>query len=465
MSLRRGQVAVYLAFVLVAICVLAVMNVGVFLAVRGKNRVMNAGDAAALAVAHYQGELLNGIGAMNVEHLKAALANDEEKCAEIMERQLRSCFLDPLKGIEIGSRIAKENGAPTPCDKVDLRMKAFLREHVFDIRNLYVNNPEAYPEPWEGAWLEFAAELERQIAPKLHAWPENAEFANLPQSFPLGLQDFYQAIAGRAWCWFRFNGLWLLDRDTAQLPLPDFTALDTCFNSEIYPLHVRFDPLPEVLDEEWVNIIRKVAGCTEDDIAASTLLTNATQRWAFYDHRWDAWSTYDGIAFNVDEFPIVGAVRREYDVLGCAALCRVMDGYPDLFAEDDGTVHVDWTAGAKPFGTTESLDGEDVDVVTTLRRFVVPSFERTALVPIDSVGGRDLHTADGEWMIHLSHHLPSSPHYDAQGRAGCWYCAQLKLWDQPSFRRQGQMWLRYNSSSCVRPTGSGSYRGGTAHGH
>lgn len=464
--MRRGQVAVYLALVLVVICVLVVMNVSAFLAVRAKNRTMNAGDAAALAVARYQGELLNGIGAMNVEHLKAALANDEDKCVEIMERQLRSCFLDPLKGIEIGSRIARENGAGTYAQEwKDDKWKIFMREHVSDIRNLYVNNPEAYPEPWEGAWQEYAAELERQIAPKLFAWPDNAEFANLPQSFPLGLQDFYQAIAGRAWCWFKFNGLWLLDRDSAHMPLPDFSSFDAYCNSEIYPLHLRFESLPEELDEEWVNIIKKVADCSEADIAASTLLTNATQRWAFYDYRWNAWSTYEGIAFNADEFPIVGDVRKEYDVLGCAALCRVMSGAPDLFAEDGHCVAVDWTAGAKPFGTTEPVDGGGVDVVTTLRRFVVPSFETTALVPVDSVGGRDLHTADAEWMTHLSHHLPSSPHYDAYDRVGCWYCAQLKAWDRPLFRQQGQTWLKYNSSSCVRPTGSGYARGGTAHGH
>ncbi|MBR2065502.1 MAG: hypothetical protein IJ983_00245, partial [Kiritimatiellae bacterium] len=62
MKARRGQVVVYLALALLAIVVLTLMNVGAYLAVSAKNRTMNAGDAAAIAVAKHQGELLNRIG-------------------------------------------------------------------------------------------------------------------------------------------------------------------------------------------------------------------------------------------------------------------------------------------------------------------------------------------------------------------------------------------------------------------
>ena len=48
---RDGQVALYLVMVLVAIAFLVFMNVGAFLAVTARNRTMNAGDAAAVAVA------------------------------------------------------------------------------------------------------------------------------------------------------------------------------------------------------------------------------------------------------------------------------------------------------------------------------------------------------------------------------------------------------------------------------
>lgn len=464
MKARNGQVAIYLALVIVAICVLVMMNVGAFLSVRGKNRAMNAGDAAALAVAGYQGKLLNDIGAMNVEHLKAALRNDENECREIMERQLRTCFLDPLKGIGIGAEAASRNGAADFKDDMSERLQAIFREHISDIRNYYANDNASFPEPWEGAWSEYAAELELQLAQNPSAWPDNAEFADARESFPLACQDFYYAIAGRAWCWFKFNGEWLFDRSPDRMPLPDFNDPGSRFNSEIYPLHVKFEALPQVLDEEWTNIIKRLADCSESDIAASTLITNQTQRWAFYDHRWDQWSTYPGIAFSPDEFPIVGEVKREYDVLGCAAICRVATVTDSLVFGDGGERVIEWTAGAKPFGSVENLDGE-TDVVTAFRRFVVPAFETMRLVPIDSVGGRDLHTADADWLDHVRCHLASSPHYNPAAGAGCWFCAQLTLWSQESFRRQGSEWLRYNSSGCVRPTGGGSYRGGTTHGH
>lgn len=463
MKAKCGQVALYLALVLVAICMLVVMNVSAFLAVRCKNRAMNAGDAAALAVAKHQGELLNFIGNLNIDHLKAAIRNDEGECKTLMERQKRMCFLEPLKGMSIGSEAAKRNGAETMSPRND-ELMSLLRSHVSDIRQYYANNPEAYPEPWEGAWLEYASQLELQLSASSCAWPDNAEFADARESFPLTCQDFYYAIAGRAWCWFRFNGDWLLDRDSDHLPLPDYSSPGNRFNSEIYPLHLRFEALPEILDEEWTNVIMRLADCSESDIASSHLLTNSTQRFAFYDHRWDKWSTYDGIAFNSSEFPIVGDVKSEYDVLGCAAICRITASTENLMAKDDEMVGVDWTAGAKPFGTVENLDGE-LDVVTALKRLVTPAFDTVRLVPIDSVGGRDLHTADADWLVHVKCHIASSPYYQPGSGAGCWYCAQLDLWDQSSFRQVGIDWLRGNAQNCIRPISGGNLHGGTAHGH
>ena len=49
--MRRGQIAVLLAFVIVLIALFALLNVDSFVAVRVKDRLQNAGDAAALAAA------------------------------------------------------------------------------------------------------------------------------------------------------------------------------------------------------------------------------------------------------------------------------------------------------------------------------------------------------------------------------------------------------------------------------
>ena len=62
MRARSGQAVLYLVMVLLALAVLMMVNVNAFLAVRSKNRMMNAVDEAAIAAAKHQGFLLNEIG-------------------------------------------------------------------------------------------------------------------------------------------------------------------------------------------------------------------------------------------------------------------------------------------------------------------------------------------------------------------------------------------------------------------
>ena len=83
MKKRSGQVALYLIMVIFVIFLLTLMNVDVFMAVRGKTRLQNAGDAAALAAARRQGELLNEIGRLNIDHIIAVLDNKIEDTVRI----------------------------------------------------------------------------------------------------------------------------------------------------------------------------------------------------------------------------------------------------------------------------------------------------------------------------------------------------------------------------------------------
>ena len=460
-SMRRGQVAIFLVMVLTAIAVLVFMNVDIFLAVRAKNHATNAGDAAAIAVAKYQGTLLNAVGEDNLAQLQLAVYGHGDKdratCAEIMERQRRRIFLDPLDGVRIGSEAAKdalaacETGGGEYAEEFETaEMKKILDRHVFDVRGVYAADTDLYPEPWRGAWEEYAVRLELAIGGDLIAGPENAEFADAYSCFPLLDQAFYNAVAGEQWCWFKWNGDWLFDRDHHNMPRPTYVPDRKRDNGEIYSLHLSIKSLPAALDDEWTNVIIRLTGCTGEDIAGSEFLNDGSQSFVFYDSRWDSWKDS---GFSVENgFPIIGDVKPEYDVYGCAALCRVIrGGYP-------------WTAAAKPFGTVLNLEDE-TDVVTCLKRFVTPAFSDVRLVPVDSVGGRDLHTADCDWMTHVRDHLPS---YFVYGPAanGCWYCKQLLRWELSSFREKGQRWLRYYSDQCVRPQpGSGCSRGGTAHAH
>ena len=466
MKARRGQVALYLVFVLVAITFLVLMNVGTFLSVTAKNRTMNAGDAAALAVARHQAELLNEIGRLNLSHLKAALADDADECARIADEQARLCFLGPLRGITIGNEAARNNGAE-PNDA----MREILERHVIEIRTIYAMTPETYPAPWEGAWEEYAQALELEIGQPLYAGPDNIEFVDAAGGHLLLDQQFYHAIAGRNWCWFHFHASGILDsypgfRGWGPLPRAEdeLTRQRRCANSEVYSLRL----VPRVgsaVDLLGQDLVCRLADASVSALANSTLITNQTQVWYFYDTTeagaWRTWREMD--PDGEMRFPVVGPVKPEYDVRGAAAICRVMGDIPNLLETGTGRT-AKWAAAAKPFGTVEGEYGETT-VVTALKGLVTPDFDAVRLVPVDAVGGQDLSTADPEWMRHVREDLPAYLSNGPDSLKGCYYCRQLWDWERSSLREQGRTWLKYNSQNCLRALPGTGGRGGTPHAH
>lgn len=450
MKAHRGQVAVYLAFVLVAIVFLVLMNVDTFLCVSARNKAMNGGDAAALAVARYQGELLNQIGAANIEHLKRAVYDDSSACEHIVNEQKRLAFLGPLDGIRRGNEVARENG----CKRSDA-MRDILKRHVDDIRLLYLNAPESYPEPWPGAWCEYAENLEIAIGKGIWAGPDNIYFLGAASGHLLVDRYFYAAIAGRNWCWFRQHAPGILTnydsfRNWGPLPTDDAeNRREKCVNSEIYSLGLTFRK-GSAVEMLGYGLISKLTGASVLDMSASKLLHDHDQEWVFFGESfWRPWTEMS--VFGEEPFPAIGKVKREFDVRGCAAICRVEAG---------GAV---WSAAAKPFGTV--VTDNETDVVTAFGGFLTDAFEATRLVPLDSVGGKDLSTADPVWMEHISRHLSDYYRTGPNRLSECFYCEQLVWWEKPTFRAQGASWLKYHANSCRRYDGPGSGRGGSAHGH
>ena len=466
MKAKNGQVALYLVLVLVAITILVAMNVGVFLSVRTKNRAMNAGDAAALAAARVQGELLNEIGQLNVAHLRAALENDEAECRRIEAEQARLCFLGPLEGIVRGSDAARDNGA-----EPDDEMRDLLKQHVIDIRTMYVTTPDMYPSPWEGAWEDYAAALEAKLADELYAGPDNILFMDEAGGHLLLSPAFYNAVAGRNWCWFRGNAESLLESyssfgDWGPLPTADDeTRRRRSANSEVYSLHL-VPRTGSAVDLLGTNLVCRLADATPADLANSFVITNRGETWYFYDADadWRDWWEID--PDGEWQFPVVGSVKPEYDVRGAAAICRVRMKYPTMLESGDDERTAEWVAAAKPFGTVENESGE-TDVVTSNRLFVTSAFAATRLVPIDVVGGQDLSTADAEWMRHVREDLGDYLLNGPRAGRNCYYCRQLVTWERASFRQEGVYWLKYHAKECIRPTGGGGgpSRGGSHHAH
>lgn len=473
---RRGQVVIYLVVTLVALTLLALLNVDVFVAVRGKMRVQNAGDAAALAAARSQGELLNQIGRLNIEHISAAVMNDRERCDEIVLEQKRIALLGPLDALRQADDAARMNSCKPRREFAEI-----LLRHAQDVRVLYAgggnSTAEPYPEPWPGAWMDYALEIEQVAGNGLAVGPDNIEFYSALGGHPLLDRDFYHAIAGRNWCWFKFHYQGLLGGYSGFLswsPLPLPSNRQPFVNSEVFSLHVDIVKcsLMDVLGKEKIAQILEEGGAagqmgvpySVEELLKASILTNKTEEWFFYEHA--AWRTWDEMnplsAF--DEFgpmPVIGEVKEQFNVRGAAVIVRCYETVPAVAV--DSSSRLTWTAAAKPFGSFK-MEDEEVPV-TAFGYFVLPSFTASRLVPVDSVGGRNLATSDYDWVVHLRGHIPA---YLQKGPASrnCYYCRQLVTWENPVFRKNGAVWLKFNGDTCRRPQPGGKGgRGGTSHAH
>ena len=467
MRMHKGQVALYLVITIVILAILTLLNVDVFLAVRTKNHAQNAGDAAALAAAHVQGRLLNEIGRLNLEHIAAAAKNERAECDEIVEEQRRTALLGPIEGLRKANEAAQKNGA-----EVNEDFSRLLKEHVDTIRTVYNGGAseqgEPYPEPWLGAWNEYATTLETAIVGGLAVGPDNCEYYDAQGGHLLLNRNFYYAISGRNWCWFHFNAEGVLTSYTSfhnwgALPTRQENSYENC---EVFSLHVKAwtGALTDIFSLKELVALTEQYGDTPvslADLRDSSIITNRNEVWFFYESSaWSQW--FDGVRLMGDDydFPIVGEIKPEYNVRGCAAICRCINEMPSV-SDGDETAY-NWTAGAKPFGSIETSEG--LSPVTALSGFIVPCFTSVRLVPIDTVGGRNLATADAEWVDHVRKHLPDYL-VNGPGHLSCFYCQQLKRWENPAFRQSGITWIRFNSKTCVRGSGGPGSHGGTSHGH
>lgn len=466
MTARRGQAALYLVMVLVALCILVLMNTGAFLAVRAKNRAMNAGDAAALAAAYKQAEILNEIGRLNLRHAEADYVGDWERGREIVMEQRRLCFLGPLECVRAANEAAKRNGAK-PCND----MSAILSRHAADVRTLFVQNPDLYPEPWDGAWDEYASALSSLAAEGVIAGCDNIEFIDAVECFPLSSKSFYSLIEGEAWCKLVVAG-WtdLLSADITNMPRPSERNVETVVNAEICPLHLQTRFLPPMDADEYAAfralLARNGASFPEDEglpVEDDRDTDDVSRIYFFYDEtRWCPWSP----GITRANLPLTGTVKPIFDVSGCFSIFRIYEDIPQLLSDSSrlGT----WNAAAKPFGTIETSSGASIVTDEEAKGMVLPAFEAVRLVPIALAdGGRDLSTADKTWLDHVRMHIPAMFENGAGALSpSCRYCKSLIKWNDPEFRSKVSAWIDANAETCRRGTPGGpGPTGGTSYAH
>ena len=472
MKARNGQVALYLVMVLLAIAVLMVVNINAFLAVRSKNRMMNAVDGAALAAAKYQGALLNEVGRMNVEHLRAAVlgepwTDENGGNPEIRLRELT--FLRPVEAIRVSNEAAADwgyAGGDSP------RAAEGFADHIQEI----LQNPDLYP-PADGGvnlWHIYAEKLAAALSGNPAVLPNYMEMVNPGSSGLFASSTFYDVLAAKAWCWFSIGDhAHYLDEDSSQVEPYEITPVEVPENSEVYSLHVTYRTWMDSgwadewrgngFSETWTNFVLKVTGL--ESFATNSYAASEAEVWAFYDDNWRTWST----TYNPDDFPIAGTIRPEYDVAGCVASCMMLGGIQQIREDEDrgqvGENSILVTAEAKPLGTVEGLDG-GIAPVTAYNRFIAPSrpgekiFTEAQLVLMGSVPRSPGCSMEPDWYDHVKKHAPGNPF------PGCGYCRLWSEWSDPSFRSSIRSWLQQNAESCRTGGGEGKIeKGGYPYAH
>ncbi|HMP76972.1 MAG TPA: pilus assembly protein TadG-related protein [Kiritimatiellia bacterium] len=466
---RAGHTLIFAVMVLVVLAFAALWMFDLHKTLYVKQKSRNAGDAAALAAARWQGISLNVIGDLNVLQAVAILnglsagATNFPEAEAIADLQARLAYVGPMLGFAASQQAAKNNQVYVNPD-----YSRIIAEHAAEVRADY---PMRYPvAPYQNtpspptAWDDYASMLEAVAVTGIAALPDNMRlYTDYASREHLLLNpDFYDAVASSDWCWFHFNAYGTLQsyrswRDWPPLPL---IREPEPMNAEIFGLGLRratrlFDAAvlgPGAGAESAAELLAALGDAAGRTIPATVAAVSA--QWMFYrDDAWAAWNTITG-----DGFPFRSTVRPEFDYVGADSAVRLESGI-DRVTPGLSSDQITWSAAAKPLG---SLEGP---VRPNQYGLVLPAYDQVRLIPIDASTAPAPGSRPG-WAEHIYFHVPE---YVARGlgalEPGCWYCGQLDTWEQASFRQQGLDWLAENSSRCVEPGPGGGPGGGGRRGH
>lgn len=467
---KSGQTLIFLLMVMVILVFAVLWNVDIHKIIGLKFRSQHAGDAAALMAARWQGITLNIVGNLNVMQAVAISEGDADALAAITNIQKRLCFTGPLIALEAAQQAAKNNRIyKNPA------FTARLRAHAQTVRDDYTHLTDdsgnmLFPEPYEGAWEEYAAMLESVADNGVAAGPDNAHFYSDPAGEHTLLdQSFYDAIASSYWCWFYPHQLGLLENYINHQSWPALPPIENrnYENAEIFGLWLKTQSAPLANTTTAGDPFRELLNTLAADNNLGVITTNAIATeavWFVYDpERWETWDILNTIG--EDRFPLTGTLKPEYNYTGADAVVRIIAEDSSMLTPDQSAPDVVWTAAAKPFGYLHNRERPNS------YSLVLPAFHEVALIPVDAASGAAGGSYDIAWRNHIELHLEN---YIERGTAaldpGCYYCQQLNRtkWENPAFRHRGRVWLSQNSHLCVMPppSGPGTRRGGgTRRGH
>lgn len=456
---RAGHAMIFLIMTLVILVFVVLWAFDVHEVLYGKARTQNGGDAAAVAAARWQGISLNLIGDLNLIHaLDLMTASNSAAAAAITNIQARLSFTGPLVGLMAAQQAAKNNGV-----YANASFTQYMRQHIDTVRSSYgrpdANGNTLLDEPYDGAWNDYANMLESINADGIAAGPDNAHmYTDYSGSHPLLTVDFYEAIAGRTWCWFYIYAPGLLDsyrNYTSWDPLPE-VPYGGQMNSEIFGLG---------LTKQVTSLGRLGAYGGADDMVRSRYgqalapeVMRMEAAWYCYSAIWTNWESLSQQGER--PFPSAGPVKQPYDYAGADAVVRIESVIERVSpgSHDGGQTNtVIWTAAAKAFGSLNGTQRPD------LYGLVLPVYTDARLIPVDASSVPSGGSFNVDWQRHIQEHLPDYMRH-GPGDSACWYCAQLRTWELEGFRRSGSEWLEVHGGQCQNYP-SGGPGGGRRTGH
>jgi hypothetical protein len=460
---RSGQTIVFMIMILVILVFVVIWNFDLHRILYVKSVSQNGGDAASLMAARWQGITLNLVGDLNIMLAGAVSEGDSEGISAISNIQARLCYVGPMIALMASQQAAKNNGIYSNSGFTEA-----LHEHARIVREIYPYQTSdageiLFPEPYPGCWADYADMLELIAAEGIAAAPDNARFYTDSTGGHLLLStDFYEAVAGRNWCWFHNHAPSLLETYDSYRWWPPFPDIPhrSYINSEIYGLSLTrqttsldgfgwtAQDMAALSDQRSLSV----------DASSNSMSTTAT----WYCYRADTWSQWD--AFSIEgafPFPATGPVKPEYDYAGADAVVRVVTDVGRMTPGTGGTTvtnRLTWTSAAKPFGFLGSHEPPTANAM-----LVLPAYHRVGLIPLDTASWPSGGAFNLDWRDHIENHLEP---YLEKGPAAipadtCFYCRQLVTWEDPDFRNEGIAWLGEYSWRCtITGGGNGSHRGG-----
>lgn len=486
-SAKSGQIILVLLFMLLGLVFLLMMETDIFSAIRGKTRIQNAGDAAALAGARWQGITLNMIGELNMVHMAACCESNENVAAGIVALQERLAIAGPVIGLLAANASAIENKAPVHDDFTQ----------IVNTRAQSAAGSSSASWPTKGA--DYGNMLQTAAAGGLAVGNDNASLLPIASEYHI-LYDltFYQAVQASDWrriCLNCFGGNH--SKATSDLlswhgwPTPPPLEEDVDFtNSEFLNVYVKRATV--ALEDASRPNARAVVLAAANDLGLDDVVTDENldtyevltrpQTWYFYNaSAWRNWRELD--MGGSTRFPLESAVRPEYDVMGATSMFKVRNSLVPL-TQISRTNEFEWTAAAKPFGSVDYAGGtrrvidlfNTFDGATFNAPLVLPSFTTVRLIPIGGVGSPDPENgpdtswssnrgaSDLAWLEHVKHHVPENQRFE-----NCRYCRILLLYgENADHLHKGGKYLMTHAHDeyCAPPSPPGDRRGGgTTHAH